>query len=80
MPPSRSCRAGAPRFPAYTCLFARQAKYEGIFVVPFVRAAGVLFPFFNIVLSPVFAAAAMGLSSMTVVANALRLRKIRFKD
>ncbi len=40
-------------------------------------AAGVLFPFFGILLSPIFAAAAMGLSSVTVVSNALRLRRFR---
>jgi Cu+-exporting ATPase len=40
-------------------------------------AAGVLFPFFGILLNPVFAAAAMGLSSVTVVSNALRLRRFR---
>jgi Cu+-exporting ATPase len=40
-------------------------------------AAGVLFPFTGILLNPVFAAAAMGLSSVTVVSNALRLRRFR---
>lgn len=38
-------------------------------------AAGILYPFFGILLSPIFAAAAMTVSSVSVIGNALRLRR-----
>jgi Cu+-exporting ATPase len=43
-------------------------------------AAGVLYPFFGILLSPVVAAAAMALSSVSVIANSLRLRTSKLED
>ena len=40
-------------------------------------AAGVLYPFFGLLLSPMIAALAMSLSSVSVISNALRLRKVQ---
>ena len=43
-------------------------------------AAGVLYPLFGLSLSPMMAALAMSLSSVSVIGNALRLRRLRFAE
>jgi len=43
-------------------------------------AAGALYPFFGILLSPVIGAAAMAMSSVSVIVNALRLRRVKLGD
>ena len=57
---------------ARTCFSAFAYNVAGIPL-----AAGVLYPFFGLLLSPVVAAAAMALSSVSVIGNALRLRTVK---
>ena len=40
-------------------------------------AAGLLYPFFGILITPIWASVAMSFSSLSVVGNSLRLRKVK---
>lgn len=73
---------GIVRTRVLSCLTIRNVKQNLFFAfvynsigVPI--AAGVLYPFFGILLSPMIAAAAMSFSSVSVIGNALRLRRAR---
>ena len=64
--PVRSRRILAPNFFAFA--------YNALGIP---LAAGLLYPFFGMLLSPIIAGAAMSLSSVSVIANALRLRNAK---
>ena len=74
-------RAGARarRLSRYTMTNIRQnlvlAFAYNVLAIPV--AAGVLYPFFGLLITPMWASAAMSLSSLSVVGNALRLRSVR---
>ncbi len=71
-----ACVARARRISRLTLRNIRQNLYFafGYNALGIPLAAGVLYPSFGLLLSPMLAAAAMSLSSVSVIANALRLR------
>lgn len=71
--------AQAIRLSRATMQNIRQNLFFAFFynVVGIPIAAGILYPLFGVLLSPMFAAAAMSLSSVSVIANALRLRNVK---
>ncbi len=74
--------AGIARARALSRMTMRNIRQNLVFAFAYTAvgipiAAGVLYPPFGILLSPVVAALAMSLSSVSVIANALRLRAAR---
>ena len=59
----------------YAAYFLYRAGIHPLLGVPV--AAGLLYPFFGLLLSPIIAGAAMSLSSVSVIGNALRLRGVK---
>ena len=84
-PASRSCRgdlrgiAHAIRLSRATMRNIRQNLFFAFLynALGIPLAAGVLYPFFGLLLSPMIAGAAMSLSSVSVISNALRLRNVK---
>jgi Cu+-exporting ATPase len=70
--------ASAIELSSLTMRTIKQNRFWAFFynIVGIPIAAGALYPSFGILLNPMFAAAAMALSSVSVVSNALRLRHI----
>ncbi|MCK7475725.1 MAG: copper-transporting ATPase [Rhodopseudomonas palustris] len=67
-----SCRSATMRNIRQNLFFAFIYNGAGILI-----AAGILYPSLGLLLSPIIAAAAMSLSSVSVIGNALRLRTVR---
>ena len=65
----------APALPSAVPLLPHEPFCAGVPGVPI--AAGLLYPFFGLLLSPMIAGAAMSFSSVSVIVNALRLRSIK---
>jgi Cu+-exporting ATPase len=76
--PPRHCQ-GHPRLSRATMRNIRQNLFFAFLynALGIPVAAGVLYPFVGLLLSPIIAGAAMSLSSVSVISNALRLRRVK---